>query len=176
MIRDFETLNKQIATFIIISSAFAVPVYADGGMTVGGGMLVPSAQPISMPIDRYAGPGIDFPVQPISMPIDRYAGPGIDFPVQPIDMPIDRYAGPGMPVVVNPNEPMVVKYAGPGINGEWPEPSTSEISSVTKQMKQINDSEKLRIINSADSVTVNTSEDEHVYGEIKVAPGHFRFW
>lgn len=144
MSQDFETLNKQITAFIIVSSAFATPAFADGGMIGGNTIPIPSVQ------------------QDLLL---RYAGPAIN-PEPPMIIPVPS----------SPQEPMVVKYAGPGMGGEWSRPAVSESSSLPNQIRQLKNPESLRVINSADSVTVNSSENEHDYGEVKVAPGHFKFW
>ena len=154
MPQDFETLNKQIAAFIIVSGAISAPVFADGGFAGGNNIITPSAQQDMLV--RYAGPGMNIPIQ-----------------VSP-DMPIDRYAGPGL-IPPTPSEsqlPMVVKYAGP----EMPKPPAPSTSSRIDQLKQLNDTDSLNVVNSADSVTAESSEEEHTYGQVKVAPGHFKFW
>ena len=148
MAKDFETLNKQIAAFIVVSSALAVPAFADS----------PQISP-NMPIDRYAGPGMVI-YEPSEPPmVVKYAGPGIG----------------DWPAVSEPNEPMVVKYAGPGI-GDWPAIEEPDSMTPVDQLRQLNNPENLRVIDSADSVTIYTSEDDHEYRATKVAPGRFKFW
>jgi len=176
MPQDFETLNKQIAAFIIVSGAFAAPVFADGGLNGTG--AVPSSVQIQDIVVRYAGPGMgsiptptvapQTPVSPTPPMVVKYAGPGVggEFPTPTI--------APDTPS--SPTPPMVVKYAGPGIGGEFPTPTVSHTSSRTNELKQADNTESLRVINSADSVTADNREEEHVYGEVKVAPGRFRFW
>ena len=157
MTQDFETLNKQIAAFIIVSSAFAAPVCADGGIGGGVGALIPSVQQET--ILRYAGPGMGIPATPEAQMVVKYAGPGMIVP-DPME----------------PHEDMIVRYAGPGINGEWPVINRTEVSAPPNAVQKLSNTERVRIINSADSVTAESSEDEHIYGEVKVAPGHFKFW
>jgi hypothetical protein len=157
MSQDFEKLNKQIAAFIVVSSAFAAPVCAGGGLDVGGVAVPSSYQDM---VVKYAGPGMVTPEasDPAVMPIDRYAGPGL-IPPAPSE----------------PSEPpMMVKYAGPGM--PIPKPQTSNAVSRLEQVKRLDNPDSLRVIDSAESVTLKSSEEEHNYGEIKVAPGRFRFW
>ena len=162
MSQDFETLNKQIAAFIVVSAAVSVPAYAGGGIGFDTNSLVPTAQ--EQMVVKYAGPGMIVPTK-----------------VEDLEPMVVKYAGPGMivPTPMEPQEPMIVRYAGPPdptppINLEISDPSDS--GDILEQTKQFNNPENLRVIDSADSVTIYSSEDDHEYRATKVAPGRFRFW
>ena len=146
MTKDFDSINRQIASFIIVTSALAAPVYADGGM--GGNMLVPQVQ--QEIIARYAGPGMggSWPSIGIVEPIDRYAGPVVPI-VEPQPMPviIARYAGPVMPP-----EPQV----------QVQESSSTDIN--RSVLNPINNVEHYSNLNPVSGYKAN-----------KVAPGHFIF-
>lgn len=149
MSQDFDSLNKQIASFIVLTSALAAPVYADG----------------MMPFDT---PAVS--VQGMDMVV-KYAGPGMmDFPSVAPQGPIDRYAGPVMPTPTpfEPSEPMIVRYAGP------PEPQIQPVAfnPIDGTSADANGS-VFAPVNNVNSVT----ELEYVegYRANKIAPGHFIF-
>jgi len=99
MAENFEKVNKQIATFIVVSAALTAPVALQTQYTAAQanlpGMEVVQQEPM---ICRYAGPIMPPAPQPQPQPMPvpepvRYAGPIIQHPEMPIPEPV-RYAGP----------------------------------------------------------------------------------
>lgn len=97
MDNDFSKVNKQIANFIIVSAAIAVPVLmSNSSFAVNadalGVPLLPSTGPSGGVVDpgsmiyRYAGPVDPVPLLPNSGAsyVERYAGPVDPMPQSPI--------------------------------------------------------------------------------------------
>jgi len=124
---SFENLNKQIASFIIVSAALSAPVSADNVLPANYNLLADASINLPAQIGRneiiamYAAPQIPIIEQPIVVPapVLRYASPNIPQPipnpppaismyavvepiiepVKPIPAPIVRYASPTLPVI-----------------------------------------------------------------------------
>lgn len=136
MSRNFENLNKQIASFIIVSAALSAPVSADNVLPTNNNLLADAS--INLPaqighneiIAMYAAPQIPIIEQPIVVPapVLRYASPNIPQPTPNPPPAISMYAvvepiiGP-----VNPIPQPIVRYASPTL------PSIEKIEKIQNQ-------------------------------------------
>ena len=151
MKQDFNTLNKQIAAFIVVSSAFSLPVCAEGTFMA------------DMPLAPFNGHEV----------IDRYAGPvmptmGIQLGNPPATI---KYAGPEMRPEINNITPeikagqsIIARYAGPMV----PEVTSDKKFSVLKFKSNAATQTK-------NAVDASDAEQVQGFGADKIAPGHFIF-
>lgn len=172
MAEDFEKINKQVAAFIVVSSALVAPVVAAGISTGVGNMPASSSFEYTV---KYAGPAINYP-QPMPGPIDpvvKYAGPGIDTPVVSSSGYIARYAGPpGIDMPVVSSSGMLLRYAGPGIDMPTPVVESSSTGIIDTASRALSPESEMNFNNSESE---NVTDNYGTSGANKVAPGHFWF-
>ena len=132
MAESFENLNKQIASFIILSAALSAPVNADTISATNNNLIADAS--ISMPaqighneiIAMYAAPQIPIGeiIKPTPMPevppaISMYAAPQHPIIIEPtpVPAPILRYAAPNFPFKpIKPSEKIQMQKEAPALN------------------------------------------------------------
>lgn len=159
---NFENLNKQIASFIIMSAALSTPVVASSydvqNNLIADGSIIVNPMPINHEvISMYAAPEI-----PIFNPNPIVVNP-----------PVLKYAAPEIPTnIINPQPPVapIVKYAAPQmpnvnseINSDLNSSSSKLNSDITNQAVKLGDNLNKSSVNSASHGFVITD-----YGNVRV--------
>ncbi len=132
MAEEIRKINKQIASFVLLSAALALPTAstsaAANDLIADASFTVNPQSSIQTPMVFYASPSIPQetinigPGAPqIDTPMMFYASPSIPVniePVAPIQPPMAFYASPSVPVDVTPVAPVqppMAFYASPSI-------------------------------------------------------------
>ena len=173
MSEKIENLNKQIASFIIVSVALAIPSSAENLMNTNNNLVADAS--INMPsninhheiIAMYAAPQIPIgeikPTPIIEAPIiSMYAAP--QFPIGeirpvPIQPPgaISMYAAPQHPIIEPQPVPMpLLRYAAPDIMIQPLKPIKFEKNLIQKDSPALNES-SLNINNLKPAANINTA-------------------
>ncbi len=132
MAEEIRKINKQIASFVLLSAALALPTAstsaAANDLIADASLTVNPQSSIQTPMVFYASPSIPQetinigPGAPqIDTPMMFYASPSIPVniePVAPIQPPMAFYASPSVPVDVTPVAPVqppMAFYASPSV-------------------------------------------------------------
>ena len=183
MADDIKNLNKQIATFMVVSLALSTAVAANDVV-----INPPTPQLMEAPMLMYAPPEVP-PIQyvePVNPSVALYAVPDVPVISEPIPS-VALYAVPDIPVISEPVNPHQAMYAPPeipdsngsqniinDINGKI-EPSANLLNSVGGKINTKNAGN----IGNEVSIERATKTDTFVnskYGVVKVLDrGHFIF-
>ena len=128
MAENIRNINKQIASYVLLSAALALPTVSSSAATnnlIADASMSFTNQPVvQSPMMFYASPSVPVnvdPVTPVQPPMAFYASPSVPVnvdPVMPVQPPMAFYASPSVPVNVDPVipvQPPMAFYASPSI-------------------------------------------------------------
>ena len=128
MAENIRNINKQIASYVLLSAALALPTVSSSAATnnlIADASMSFTNQPVvQSPMMFYASPSVPVnvdPVTPVQPPMAFYASPSVPVnvdPVMPVQPPMAFYASPSVPVnidPVTPVQPPMAFYASPSV-------------------------------------------------------------
>ena len=128
MAENIRNINKQIASYVLLSAALALPTVSSSAATnnlIADASMSFTNQPVvQSPMMFYASPSVPVnvdPVTPVQPPMAFYASPSVPVnvdPVMPVQPPMAFYASPSVPVNIDPVmpvQPPMAFYASPSV-------------------------------------------------------------
>jgi len=163
---NFEKLNKQIASFMLVSLALGVPISANSVNTIS----TSSYTKAEIMVPKYAAPdmpvGTIKPIKSDPIAISMYAAPSRpigDIQGKPIIMPMMKYAAPSMPIkeinpkIITPVENELIKNSPKEFKKT--KDLDNSINNMERKLNKINDKGTKNIAKASNSPSrVQTGE------------------